>query len=58
MRNDEVERLVMELRDEKLQREAVATYKKDRFLFWKDVALVAFAAASVVVSVIALVRTF
>lgn len=48
----------MELRDEKLQREAVATYKKGRFLFWKDVALVAFAAASVVVSVIALVRTF
>ena len=48
----------MELRDEKLQREAVAKYKKDRFIFWKDVALVAFAAASVVVSVIALVRTF
>lgn len=47
----------MELRDEKLQREAVAKYKKDRFIFWKDVALVAFAAVSVVVSVIALVRT-
>lgn len=47
----------MELRDEKLQREAVEKYKKDRFLFWKDVALVAFAAASVVVSVIALART-
>ena len=57
MRNDDLERLVMELRDEKLQREAVEKYKRDRFLFWKDVALVAFAAASAVVSVIAFVRT-
>lgn len=58
MKTDDLERLVMELRDEKLQKEAVAKYKRDRFLFWKDVALVTFAAASVVVSVIALVRTF
>lgn len=47
----------MELRDEKLQREAVEKYKRERFLFWKDVALMACSAVGVVISVIAFVRT-
>lgn len=47
----------MELRDEKLQREAIEKYKKERFAFWKDVALLTVSALSAVISVIAFVRT-
>lgn len=57
MRRDELERLVMELQDEKLQREAIERYKRERFLFWKDVALVACAVIGGLLGVIGFVRT-
>ncbi len=57
MKLEDLERLAMELCDEKLQREAIERYKKERFAFWKDVALVAVSALSAVISVIAFVRT-
>ncbi len=57
MKFEDLERLAMELRDEKLQREAIEKYKKERFAFWKDVALITISALSSVISVIAFVRT-
>lgn len=47
----------MELQDEKLQREAIERYKRERFLFWKDVALVACAVIGGLLGVIGFVRT-
>lgn len=57
MSRDELERLVMELQDEKLQRELIERYKRERFLFWKDVALVACAVIGGLLGVIGFVRT-
>lgn len=57
MKFEDLERLAVELRDEKLQREAIEKYKKERFAFWKDVALVTVSVLSAVISVIAFVRT-
>lgn len=57
MKPDEMGRLVMELRDEKLQREAVEKYKRECFLFWKDIAFLVCSVVGVVISVTAFVRT-
>lgn len=53
----ELECVVMELRNEKLQREAVEKYKKERFAFWKDIALVSCAVVGGILGVVGFIRT-
>ncbi len=40
----------MELQKDKIERDAIERYKKERFVRWKDIAIVACAAASAIFS--------